>query len=62
MTDNELDAMVESIHRNFPNYGHRMMQGHLLSVGYRVQQCRVRDSMIRTDPSGVLRRWTSAVE
>ena len=62
LTNNELDALVESIHRDFPNYGYCMMQGHLQSVSHRVQQCRVRDSMIRTDPSGILRRCTSTVE
>ena len=57
ITDTELDEIVFGIQRNFPTCGNRVMQGHLLAQGYRVQQHRVRDSQRRIDPDGsVLRR------
>jgi len=40
----------------FPKHGNRLMQGHLLSKGYRVQQKRVRESQRRIDPEGTIIR------
>ena len=38
-----------------------MLKGLLQSQGHRVQRERLRQSLIRTDPLGVLQRWTVAV-
>ena len=55
--DQELDEIVQRIQQQFPMCGNKQMQGHLLSMGYRVQQHRVRDTQRRLDPHGsVLRR------
>ncbi len=44
LTNQELDELVVRIQDQFPAYGNRQMIGHLLSMGYRIQQCRIRDS------------------
>ena len=61
LTDDDLDRVVTTISYNYPNCGYRMMQGHLLRLGHRVQQQRVRDAMLRMDPKGVLSRWRQTV-
>ena len=38
LTDMELDRLITTIHYNEPNSGYRMMHGHLLRLGHRVQQ------------------------
>ena len=50
ISDSELDRILTSVHHSNPNCGYRMMQGYLARLGHRVQQCRVPDSMARTDP------------
>ena len=59
--DDELDRLVTTIHYYHPNCGYRLMQGHLTTLGHRVQQNRVREAMLRTDPEGVLSRWGCTV-
>ena len=59
--DDELDRLVTTIHYHHPNCGYRLMQGHLTSLGHRVQQTRIREAMLRTDPEGVLSRWGCTV-
>ena len=55
--DNEtLDRTVETILRSFPSYGCRRMTGSLLSRGIKVLQVRIRESMRRVNPEGVLLR------
>lgn len=54
--DETLDCTVETILRSFPSYGYRRMTGALLSRGIRVQNTRVRESMRRVNPEGVLLR------
>ena len=57
LSDQEIDEIVQRIQQQFPMCGNKQMQGHLLSMGYRVQQHRIRDSQRRLDPHGsVLRR------
>lgn len=55
-TDNDLDSIVNDIHKEFPTCGYKQMSGHLMSRGIRVQQKRVRESMRRTDPEGTVAR------
>ena len=54
MTDMELDRLITVIQYTYPNSRYRMMQSHLLRLGYRIQQERVRNTTIRMDPEGVL--------
>ena len=62
ISDSELDRIVTLVQHRNPNCGYRMMQGYLRRMGHRIQQSRVRDSMIRIDPEGVLSRWCTAVQ
>lgn len=52
MNEAELDALILNILHNFPNYGYKSMQGHLLSKGHKVQEERIREAMRRVDPEG----------
>ena len=61
ISDSELDRIVTSVQHEHPNSGYRMMQGYVARLGHRVQQTRIRESMARTDPDGVLSRWFTAV-
>ena len=61
ISDRELDRLVDDIRGSFPNCGYRMMDGHLRQRGIRVTQARIRDSMHRVDPQGVL-QWREAVQ
>jgi hypothetical protein len=56
MDDETLDNTIRDILRTFPSTGYRRMTGFLLSRGIRVQQERIRLSMRRVDPEGVLLR------
>ena len=62
VTDQELDLLVSQIKEEFPNCGYRLMCGHLLSRGHCVCQARVRESLNRVDPDGVVIRWSSAIQ
>ena len=54
LSDEGLDQLVIDI---FPTCGNKQMLGHLRSRGYRIQQIRVRESLMRVDPEGsVMRR------
>ncbi len=54
--DEDLDNVVRDIIRNFPNTGYKRMKGFLLQRGLTIQQERIRESMRRMDPEGVLLR------
>ena len=49
-TDDELDELVKSIQRDFPNAGLVMVQGYLQSRGVQVQRYRVRQSVAQNYP------------
>ena len=61
MTDEQLDEIVLRIQHDFPTCGNRLMHGHLLALGLRVQQYRTRDAQRRVDPNGSLLRQLSTV-
>ena len=61
ITDEHLDDMVCRIQHDFPTCGNRQMHGHLLALGLRVQQYRIREAQRRTDPNGSLLRQLSTV-
>lgn len=55
LTDPELDEIMRHILEMFPDFGRRMIQGHLESLGHRVPRERLRDSYERVHgpPSGL---------
>lgn len=58
MTDQELDNVILAIKSQMPNAGYRMVRGHLVSMGLRVQWWRIMASMHRTDAIGIFSRIT----
>ena len=58
LSDEDLDVLVAEIFTNFPNCGIRRMKGFLMSKGFKVQWARIRDSMWRVDPTGLVLRTT----
>ena len=62
LSDTELERVITDIQNDFPNSGYTMMAGHLLARGHRVQQIRIRESMIRIDPDGVASRWFRSIQ
>ena len=56
LSDVDLDATVSKIMREVGNVGCKRMTGLLLGRGLRLQQVRIRESMRRVDPEGVLLR------
>ena len=61
ISDGELDDFVTSAQQSHPNIGIRIVKGLLQSKGHRVQKERIRQSLLRTDPIGVMQRWSVAV-
>ena len=59
LSEADLDTIVMDIIQQFPKSGYKHMIGHLLARGYRVQEKRVRESMRRVDPEGVIERSIS---
>ena len=60
--DNQLDQMITMASNEHPGIGIRMLQGFLKSRGHRVQRERLRHSLLRTDPIGVVERWKQTVK
>lgn len=58
----DLDALVRHVQHHHAECGYRLMMGHLRSLGYRVQENRVRSSMMRTDPEGTISRWITRIQ
>ena len=56
ISDDYLNDFVKSTLHNFPNCGIRRMKGFLLGEGIHVTWERVRSSLWRTDPTGILLR------
>ena len=57
MDDTCLDAITQQFTDTHPNSGERSLSGFLRSAGLRVQRCRIRESLMRTDPRGVQCRF-----
>ena len=49
VNDEQLDSFLRDIVKNHANAGERMIQGHLISLGCKVQRWRVRASLKRVD-------------
>lgn len=58
LTDQELDNVISAIKSQMPNAGYRMVQGHLVSMGLRIQCWRMMASMLRVDAAGIFLRMT----
>ena len=56
LSDSELDDLVVEITSLFPHCGEKSVQGRLRSRGIVVKRDRVRESLRRVDPSGVISR------
>ena len=59
--DQLLDLTVKDIQKQYPNWGEKSVQGHLSSVGFKVQRWRVRDSLKRVCPFSVRERFRRAI-
>jgi len=51
LTDPELDRIIQELLISNPCLGERMVQGHLLAKGHKVQRFRMRESIHRVTPS-----------
>ena len=60
-SDEELDNLLRFAQQSHPNICIRMAQGLLHSKGHWVQRERIRQSLLRIDPIGVMQRWRDAV-
>lgn len=60
--DSQLDEIITCASNEHPGIGIRMLQGYLKGNGYRVQRERIRFSLLRTDPIGVVQRWRQTVK
>lgn len=56
LSDDQLDSVISTIQKDFPNVGSKRMTGLLRSRGVFVQQTRIRQSIRRVDPEGTLLR------
>ena len=56
LSDQQLDELIRDIQRDFPNAGCKRVTGLLRARGVYMQQARVRQSMRRVDPEGILLR------
>ncbi|CAL8242155.1 unnamed protein product [Merluccius merluccius] len=56
VTDEEIDNIITAIKGQMPNAGYRMVQGHLVSMGLRIQWWRMMASMHRVDAAGIFSR------
>lgn len=61
ISDDDLDRITREAQRPHPGIGIRMMKGYLGSKAWRVQWERVRQSLLRTDPTGVHQRWRDSI-
>ena len=61
LSDESLDQIVMTIKEQFPTCGNKQMQGHLQSRGYRIQQTRVWESIMRVDPAGSMMQRLKAL-
>lgn len=56
MSDEDLDAVINSILNDFPETGYKRMTGFLRARGIVLQQNRIREAMRRINPEGTLSR------
>ena len=56
LSDQQLDELIRDIQRDFPNAGCKRVTGLLRARDVYMQQARIRQSMRRVDPEGILLR------
>ena len=56
LSDSELDALVTDVVSLFPHCGEKSVEGRLKSRGIIVKRDRIRESLRRVDPSGIISR------
>ena len=61
VTEAQLDVIVRSVKREYPNDGEVMVAGHLLRLGYRVQRSKLRASIHHIDPEGTAEQRSIAI-
>ena len=61
VSDAELDSIITTLMRNFPNSGITMMWGHLRSMSVHVPRRRVSESLHRVNPAAVRARQCTTV-
>ena len=60
--DDELDQVTLAYVKQFPNAGQKSFAAFLLEQGIHVPRQKVRDSMLRVDPDGVMGRFKNAIK
>ena len=61
ISDRELNSLIQTYKTTHPNDGESTVIGHLRSCVVRVPRSRIRDSIHRVDPSGVLDRSLTTI-
>ena len=56
ISDESIDSIVRQIKEDHPNDGEVMVAGHLRRIGVRITRARLRASIHRVDPHGVVAR------
>ena len=62
LSSNELDEVVKSIKRDFPNDGEGMLQGHISRLGFKIQRAELRASIHRVDHDNTVSRCSCAIK
>lgn len=62
ISDNELDIIMRTIKHEQPYAGESIICGLLISMGYRIQRHRIRNSIHRVDPIGPAVRWSNFIQ
>jgi nitrogenase molybdenum-iron protein alpha/beta subunit len=60
--DDDLDALTKVAQAQNPGIGIRLLKGFLRSQGHRIQVDRIRETLLRTDPNGLMQIWIQAVK
>ena len=62
ISDDDLDQITLTYVRQYLNVGQKSFTAYLLEQGMRVSRQKVRDSLLRVDPNGVMTRFKSAIK
>lgn len=62
ITDRELDSLIQSYKATHPNDGEAMVIGHLRSCEVHVPRSRIRESIHRVDPCGIIERRRTTIK
>ena len=61
ISERDLEELVRSFQDQYPHSGESLIQGHLLSIGVRVQRKRVREVLQHLDPILRTNRWQEVI-